>query len=537
MFRWSVLAVLLFAVGLSAAPILKDGDRIVIYGDSITEQRLYSRYLQQYLYCRYPELKLTVFNAGWSGDRAPGALNRLERDVLWLKPTVVTLFFGMNDGGYKKLDEPTVQTFAKGIEGIITKLQEKGVRVVVFTPGCVDYNKQKRLGDCDYNATLDALGKAALDLAAKYKCANADVIHPMLAYQAAQKANNAAYSMIPDAVHPDSNGHLVMANAMLKAFNVDPLPTLGTFDAAANTGDGIKAVTNTAEKLVLELTLPNVPFWYDASTAGTVKACGLSALVAQALTIKGLKEAAYDLYVDGTRIGKVPAEVLAAGYVLPGTVSLRGRMLHEMIMRKENNYFSAWREYRLPLGEAAGAKEIVDGLMNIDTQYTAIIQAISQQKDKVTLTLVPRPLTANLAEGCKYVCSDPNTHNWGIGGLTDGSWEADAGHCFATNEADAFPKTATIDLEKAAMVGSVIVGTPQFGSTKTITVSVSADGKTFTEVGTHTFELKKAERFTFKFEPVNARYVRLTYLDHYPDNNGYPNTFIFTTEAEVYPAK
>ena len=84
---WLVLAalamILLPRVGWSALA-LKADDRIVIYGDSITEQRIYSRYLQQYLYCRYPELKLKFFNAGWGGDTAVGALNRLERDVLVL---------------------------------------------------------------------------------------------------------------------------------------------------------------------------------------------------------------------------------------------------------------------------------------------------------------------------------------------------------------------------------------------------------------------------------------------------------------------
>ncbi|HAF21319.1 MAG TPA: GDSL family lipase, partial [Blastocatellia bacterium] len=33
---------------------LKDGDRVVFYGDSITEQRLYTAYIQQYVYLRYP---------------------------------------------------------------------------------------------------------------------------------------------------------------------------------------------------------------------------------------------------------------------------------------------------------------------------------------------------------------------------------------------------------------------------------------------------------------------------------------------------
>jgi lysophospholipase L1-like esterase len=80
--------------------ILKKNDCVVFLGDSITEQQLYSNYVETYLALRYPELNLSFFNAGWGGDTVPGGLARLERDVLALKPTVVTICYGMNDGAY-----------------------------------------------------------------------------------------------------------------------------------------------------------------------------------------------------------------------------------------------------------------------------------------------------------------------------------------------------------------------------------------------------------------------------------------------------
>lgn len=538
MTRW-LLSLLLLGVlltaGVSAAPILKNGDRIVIYGDSITEQRMYSCYLAQYLYCRYPDLKLSTYNAGWGGDRAPGGLNRLERDVLVLNPTVVTLFFGMNDGGYRAVTDATIEAYRKGMEGIITALQAKGVQVVVFTPGCVDPDRR---GKDDYNSTLEALGKTALELAQKYNCPSMDVIHPMLAYQTAKKAVNPAFTMIPDSVHPDANGHLVMAATMLKGFNVEPMPALGTYDLQANTGEGLKLVTNTPEKIVLETAGPvSTPFYYDPALTQTVTDSGMISLTGQKVTLRGLKEEMYDLTVDGIKVGRVTAEQLAAGYALPGNFSARGKLLRDLVTKKENFYYSAWREYRLPLANMASSKRIVDGMMETVAGFTEMIHELAAPQ-KMTFTLTPRPASANLAEGMKYDSSDPNTHNWGIGGLTDGSWDADNNHCFASNEGDVFPKTATIDLEKPLPIGSVIAGVPNFGATKTITVSVSADGTNYTEVGTHVFTQKKAERFTYTFAPVTARFVRLTYPDHYTDGAGYNALFVFTTEAEVYaPAK
>ncbi|MDQ2798156.1 MAG: hypothetical protein M3Y13_00755, partial [Armatimonadota bacterium] len=148
--------------------------------------------------------------------------------------------------------------------------------------------------------------------------------------------------------------------------------------------------------------------------------------------------------------------------------------------------------------------------------------------------VLPARAGADLALGKSYACSDPNLYNFGVGGLTDGSWEASSAHCFASGDKDAFPKMVTIDLGQTAPVGLVEVGVPPFGATKTIQVSVSADGTAFTDVGSYVFSLRKEEKHLFAFKPSPARFVRLTYPDHYENGAGYNNTFVFTTECRAY---
>ena len=154
--------------------------------------------------------------------------------------------------------------------------------------------------------------------------------------------------------------------------------------------------------------------------------------------------------------------------------------------------------------------------------------------------VLPANAGPNIALGKPYVCSDPNTHAFGIGGLTDGFWDADNVHCFATNDADTFPKTVTIDLGKQANgkpmnVGLVLLGVPSFGSTKTIEVSLSADGEKFTKIGQSVFAQRQESKLLLSFSrPMPAQFVRLTYPDHYAETAGYPNTFAFTTECQVY---
>src|ERR1017187_6970491 len=47
---------------------LHDKDTVVFYGDSITEQRLYTAFVETFVLTRYPQLNVRFVNAGW-GDR------------------------------------------------------------------------------------------------------------------------------------------------------------------------------------------------------------------------------------------------------------------------------------------------------------------------------------------------------------------------------------------------------------------------------------------------------------------------------------
>src|SRR5258708_29000648 len=64
-----------FLSSLSTAPtplLLHEGDRVLFYGDSITAQRLYTRFFEDILVSRYPSLHIGFFNACVSGDTVNG---------------------------------------------------------------------------------------------------------------------------------------------------------------------------------------------------------------------------------------------------------------------------------------------------------------------------------------------------------------------------------------------------------------------------------------------------------------------------------
>jgi lysophospholipase L1-like esterase len=91
---------------------IRDKYRIVCLGDSITfgedlpYEQSYPAVLANLLRQKHAGLDVAVVNAGIGGHTAVRGLARLERDVLWYKPHVVVVAFGINDAhlGHWPLD-------------------------------------------------------------------------------------------------------------------------------------------------------------------------------------------------------------------------------------------------------------------------------------------------------------------------------------------------------------------------------------------------------------------------------------------------
>src|SRR5580765_6452649 len=158
---WTIFLAFILALRATAGDFLiKDGDRVVFLGDSITEQRLYTTYIEAYALTRHPTWKLSFRNVGWGGDTswlrqrahpdekqlfaADEATQQkmveesvgkgLGRDVLPLKPTMVTVKFGMNDHSYQPFREDIFRAYVRSQTQIAKVLTEHGARVAFLTP-------------------------------------------------------------------------------------------------------------------------------------------------------------------------------------------------------------------------------------------------------------------------------------------------------------------------------------------------------------------------------------------------------------------
>jgi len=247
-----VVLVALVAAGARGQSQLQKGDYVAVVGDSITEQKMYSVFIEDYLVMCQPAPQLRQTQFGWSGETSWGFERRMTNDMLRFKPLVATTCFGMNDGGYGPMTEEKANRYRQAQSSIVRRMKQAGVRfIVVGSPGCVDV-KTFRGGNREqsdvYNKTLASLRDIAREVAQSEGTAFADVYDPMydVMTRAEAKYGNGYHVAGGDGVHPDANGHLVMAYAFLKGLGCRGeigTITVNVADNKADATDGHKVLS------------------------------------------------------------------------------------------------------------------------------------------------------------------------------------------------------------------------------------------------------------------------------------------------------
>ncbi len=350
--------------------VLRKGDRIVFLGDSITEQQLYTNYVEAYLASRYPELKLTFFNAGWGGDTAPGGCARLDRDVLALKPDVVTICYGMNDGGYCPMKPEIRDAFVGGMRQLVSRLKAADVRVVLLTPGMVDVSVNPDLRTVEYNIrSLRALSDEVLALAAAEQLPVADLHKLMNDVDAAAKAAEPSFCMIPDSVHPDPAGHLVMAFGLLQALGVPPRSEELTVDLTTRQSisapqTSIKHLRHTRDGDALEVRFDRLPFFVEAAARKVLPYLPFQQTYNEVkLRVAGIAQERAYIRTGATRTASMPRAAFEQGHNLfelrGGAAMKAAATLHAYTREKDQLYFRLWRVVALNNGNAGCYNAVV----------------------------------------------------------------------------------------------------------------------------------------------------------------------------------
>jgi GDSL-like Lipase/Acylhydrolase family len=232
-----------------AGLLLKPGDRLAICGDSITQQKMYSRIMETYLTVCVPDLAITVRQYGWSGERAGGFLGRMANDCLRFTPTIATTCYGMNDCEYKPYEDRIGDTYRDKTTAVVDAFEHAGARVVVGSPGIVgkmpSWVKTAKGTVDDLNGSLCKLRNIDIEIAAREHAGFADIFWPMItAAIHAHEIYGPEYAVSgKDGVHPGWAGHTLMAYAFLKGLGLDGNIGTLTVDLAAHQATGSEGHT------------------------------------------------------------------------------------------------------------------------------------------------------------------------------------------------------------------------------------------------------------------------------------------------------
>lgn len=299
---------------------LKDGDTVVFYGDSITAQRLYTRFVEEFVLTRYPALNIHFVNAGVPGDTVYGGYagamaERVQRDVATFHPAHITVMLGMNDGGYVPKSEKIDAVFQQGYRQLLDALHKAapGANFTLLTPTPYDeithgtefpgYSEVivKNAEDvAGLGGELQALGEKSLTIVD----ANRVLTHALETANA--KYPQLAPLLIPDRIHPSATGHWIVASTLMSSWHADPIVSRVLINA-----DSVRVMERVRTSIVQLARTENglkwtqldeaLPLPLDLNNAMTPLLFGVSDIAGNdqlILKIDSLKAGQYELYID-----------------------------------------------------------------------------------------------------------------------------------------------------------------------------------------------------------------------------------------------
>lgn len=322
------------------APFQK-GDRVVFVGNSITDGGHYHSYIWLYYMTRFPDRRITCLNAGIGGDVIGQINDRFEDDVLSKKPTVLTLTWGMNDTGYfewyrsdgKDTMQKRIQRSYNNYGIVEDKLKKRSDIKKIFIGGS-PYDETAKFNDKNiFPGKTQAMSEVVTfqeQAAKKNNWPFVDFYHPMMAINQREQQQDSTFSLTPgDRIHPDNDGHMVMAYLFLKAQGLAGQPVAmihidaGTKQVKQAANCKISGVTGTTDGVSFGYLAQSLPYPLDTVIRGwgnkrkqsdaMKEVSFMKEFNQEVLQVSGLKAGRYDLLMDGEKVGTYDAGQLNTG--------------------------------------------------------------------------------------------------------------------------------------------------------------------------------------------------------------------------------
>jgi len=242
---------------LHAQSLPGNAKNVLFLGDSITYAGQYTADVETFFILRHQAADTRFINAGLPSETVSGLSpvghaggkfpmpvlhDRLGRLLAHVRPDLVFVCYGMNDGIMQPFDDERFQAFKNGMTATHEQIAKTGAKIIHLTPPVFDGVK----GHNDfYNGVLDHYTQWLLGQRQSAGWTVIDLHGPMTAYLDGQRKTNPGFFFANDGVHPDDLGHWVMAQQILLG--------LGATEVAAMKDDAALAAMHPHGQAILKL--------------------------------------------------------------------------------------------------------------------------------------------------------------------------------------------------------------------------------------------------------------------------------------------
>jgi len=224
-FVWMGFAI---AEDLTPRQLLTQSKRIMFLGDSITYSGQYIASFDAWLVTELRDKAPKLIDCGLPSETVsglsedghaggqfprPDLAERLNRVLNEVKPDLVIACYGINCGIYEPFDDTRLARYQHGMKHLKAAVEKAGAKFVVMTPPFYDDVRSPR--KFSYNEVLDRYSDWLLDQR-KQGWNVIDLHAPMTQAIAERRKTEPPYTMQPDGVHPNDDGHWFIAQQVIR---------------------------------------------------------------------------------------------------------------------------------------------------------------------------------------------------------------------------------------------------------------------------------------------------------------------------------
>lgn len=276
-----VYLIVIYSCTNSSVPL--SDQSILFLGDSITQNGEYVSIISYYLQKEFPKANFDLLSIGLSSETLscltendhpfprPCLEERLDRALEKTKPQLIFACYGMNDGIYHPYDSSRFEAFQDGVILLKNKASAISAKLVLLSPPPFDslpiQDKLAPLSasDFSYRAPFAAYDEVLEHYATWLMSQSSDSVMIINVHKALnqfikeKRLSTPEFTLAKDGIHPSNLGHLVIAQTVLKHYNIQ-IPKNLEGELQRLQEDELYEVIATKRKVDSEAWLPYVGF-------------------------------------------------------------------------------------------------------------------------------------------------------------------------------------------------------------------------------------------------------------------------------------